>query len=99
MRPDFQTRGFVNGSAAPPPLRLDVGSTYRLRLINLHPYWRVEFSLGGDTAIARWRAVAKDGAHLPPSQVNIGASYLLTGPGETADFDLSRRMPVTCGCR
>lgn len=81
------TRGFVNGSAEPPPLRLDVGTTYRLRLINIHPDWRAEFSLGGDTTIASWRAVAKDGADLPPSQAKVGAAYLLTGPGETADFE------------
>lgn len=87
------TRGFVNGSNQPPPLRLDVGSTYRLRLINIHPDWRVEFSLGGDTTIAKWRAVAKDGADLPRSQVKLGSAYLLTGPGETADFDFTPTQP------
>ncbi len=81
------TPGFVNGSRFPAPLELEVGTTYRLRLINIHPDWRVEFALGTDTTTAQWRPVAKDGADLPPSQTTTRAAYLLTGPGETADFD------------
>ena len=91
--PGGDTRGFVNGSDTPEPLRLDVGSTYRLRLINIHPDWRVEFSLGGDTTVAKWRAVAKDGADLPASQATLRSAYLLTGPGETADFDFTPTQP------
>jgi FtsP/CotA-like multicopper oxidase with cupredoxin domain len=87
------TRGFVNGSSDPEPLRLTVGTRYRLRLINIHPEWRVEFALGGDTAVERWRAVAKDGADLPSSQRLLQPAYLLTGPGETADFEYTPTRP------
>ena len=87
------TRGFVNGSANPEPLMLSVGTKYRLRLINIHPEWRVEFALGGDTALAQWRAVAKDGADLPASQTVMQPAYLLTGPGETADFEYTPAHP------
>lgn len=81
--------GFVNGSREPAPLLMELGKTYRLRLINIHPEWRVEFALGTDTTIARWKAVAKDGAELPKSQATSRPAYLLTGPGETADFEFT----------
>ena len=32
--------------------------------------------------------MAKDGADLPPSQAVVRAERLLTGPGETADFEV-----------
>ena len=85
--PGMDTRGFVNGSPNPAPLRMEVGTKYRLRLINIHPDWRVEFGLGTDTTVATWRPVAKDGADLPASQATSRSAYLLTGPGETADFE------------
>jgi FtsP/CotA-like multicopper oxidase with cupredoxin domain len=85
--PGADTRGFVNGSATPSPIVMNVGETYRLRLINIHPEWRVEFSLGTDTTVAKWRPIAKDGADLPLSQRRVQSAYLLTGPGETADYE------------
>ncbi len=87
------TRGFVNGSLSPQPLQMEVGKTYRLRLINIHPEWRIEFALGSDTTVATWRPVAKDGADLPPSQTAPRSAYLLTGPGETADFEYTPTAP------
>ena len=85
--------GYVNGSQFPDPIDMQVGKTYRLRLINIHPEWRVEFTLGTDTTVARWRAIAKDGADLPPSQRIEHAAYLQTGPGETADFEFTPKKP------
>jgi len=40
-----------------------------------------------------WRALAKDGADLPPSQQVVPAERLLTGPGETADFQVRVAEP------
>ena len=40
---DFQSPGLVNGSPAPEPMELAAGKTYRLRLININPDWRVIF--------------------------------------------------------
>lgn len=85
----FASPGLVNGSPAPPPMELRAGTTYRLRLININPDWRVIFSLMSDSAFATWRPVAKDGADLPASQRAPRAAYLLTGPGETADFEFT----------
>jgi FtsP/CotA-like multicopper oxidase with cupredoxin domain len=87
----FQSPGLVNGSDAPPPLDLRVGRTYRFRLININPDWRVIFSLTSDSALARWRPVARDGADLPPSQRGPRPAWLLTGPGMTADFEFTPR--------
>jgi FtsP/CotA-like multicopper oxidase with cupredoxin domain len=87
----YESPGLVNGSADPPPLDLEVGRTYRFRLIHMNPDWRVIFSLTSDSALARWRPVAKDGADLPVSQRKVGPAWLLTGPGETADFEFTPR--------
>jgi FtsP/CotA-like multicopper oxidase with cupredoxin domain len=86
---DFQSPGVVNGSATPPPVELRAGTTYRLRFININPDWRVIFSLMSDSALASWRPVAKDGADLAASQRGERPAYLLTGPGETADFEFT----------
>jgi FtsP/CotA-like multicopper oxidase with cupredoxin domain len=87
----FESPGLVNGSDAPPPIELKLGRTYRFRLININPDWRVIFSLTSQSALARWRPVAKDGADLPPSQRGVRPAWLLTGPGETADFEFTPR--------
>ena len=50
---DFQSPGLVNGSPAPEPMELAAGKTYRLRLININPDWRVIFSLMSDSRA--WR--------------------------------------------
>jgi len=88
----FQSQGLVNGSANPPPIDLLVGRTYRFRLIHINPDWRVIFSLTSDSALARWRPVAKDGADLPASQRGARPAWWLTGPGETADFEFTPRV-------
>ncbi len=90
----FESPGLVNGSSAPRPMEFQAGTTYRLRFININPDWRVIFSLMSDSALATWRPVAKDGADLPASQRVERAAYLLTGPGETADFEFT---PATRG--
>ncbi len=86
---DFESPGLVNGSTAPPPMDLKVGKTYRLRFININPDWRVIFSLMSDSALAMWRPIAKDGADIPLSQRRLRPAYLLTGAGETADFEFT----------
>jgi FtsP/CotA-like multicopper oxidase with cupredoxin domain len=87
----FESPGLVNGTDAPAPLDLKLGRTYRFRLININPDWRVIFSLTSDSALAHWRPVAKDGADLPASQRGMRPAWLLTGPGETADFEFTPR--------
>jgi hypothetical protein len=47
-----------------------------------------------DSGLVNWRPVAKDGANLPPVQRRERPAWLLTGPGETADFEFT---PATLG--
>ncbi|WP_309672289.1 multicopper oxidase domain-containing protein [Gemmatimonas sp.] len=89
----LESPGLVNGSSAPPPMDLRAGTTYRLRFININPDFRVFFSLMSDSALAVWRPVAKDGADLPALQRAERAAVLLTGPGETADFEFTPATP------
>jgi FtsP/CotA-like multicopper oxidase with cupredoxin domain len=79
----------VNGRRFPRPLRLTAGETYRIRLVSIHPEWRVSMSLRNDSSVARWRAVAKDGADLPPAQATERSANIIMGPGETADFEFT----------
>jgi FtsP/CotA-like multicopper oxidase with cupredoxin domain len=83
--------GVVNGRLEPAPIELRVGRTYLFRLINIGDA-RTYFALrrsSADSSIVAWRAVAKDGADLPASQAVERSSPLLTGPGETADFEFA----------
>jgi hypothetical protein len=43
--------------------------------------------------LATWRPIAKDGADLPPTQRRARSAYLLTGPGQTADFEFTPPAP------
>jgi FtsP/CotA-like multicopper oxidase with cupredoxin domain len=81
--------GVVNGRLDPGPLELRVGRTYRLRLFNIGDA-RTYFSLRRpDSSFVAWRAVAKDGADLPPALAVPASGPLLTGPGEVADFEFT----------
>ena len=83
--------GLVNGQIEPPPLALGAGRPNRLRLININADQRVLFELMRGDSVATWRPVAKDGADLPPRQSAVRRATLLTGPGETADFEIVPR--------
>ena len=83
----------VNGRTSPEPLRLTAGETHRIRIVTLHPDWRVTFTLRTDSTIGRWRAVAKDGYELPKAQATERTANVQMGPGETADFELRPAKP------
>jgi FtsP/CotA-like multicopper oxidase with cupredoxin domain len=84
----------VNGRTFPRPLRLTVGVTHRLRIVSIHPDWRISFTLQNDSTIARWRPIAKDGADLPATMRNARPAHVEMGPGQTADFEF---LPTTPG--
>jgi FtsP/CotA-like multicopper oxidase with cupredoxin domain len=68
-------------------MALLAGTTYRLRLINIDPVEPLEFALlKGDTPM-QWRALAKDGALLPPALQNLVPARQYLGVGETYDFE------------
>jgi FtsP/CotA-like multicopper oxidase with cupredoxin domain len=83
----------VNGRRFPNPLRLTVGETHRIRIVSVHPDWRIKFTLRNDSTTARWRAVAKDGFDMPPAQATLRPATLEMGPGETADFEFRPTRP------
>lgn len=85
----------VNGRRSPAPLHLAVGVTHRLRIVSIHPDWRIAFTLRNDSTIARWRAIATDGADLPPALATDRAAQVVMGPGQTADFEFTPNTPGT----
>ena len=89
--------GRVNGKAQPDTLRLLAGRSHRLRVINIAPDFRVWTTLSDSGGVVTWRAIAKDGADLPPHQATSRAARVLMGPGETADFLITpdRSGPMT----
>ena len=84
--------GMVNGTIRP-QLDLEAGTTYRLHIIQIHPQAVVVFRLGGDSTIARWTPVAKDGADLPPEQSTPGPAYVMMGAGENGEFLYTPERP------
>ena len=79
----------VNGLVEPAAETLTVGKTYRLRIVEINPDWRVFASVMADSTVLRWRPVAKDGADLPLHQRTMRPARVLMGPGETADFQFT----------
>jgi hypothetical protein len=78
-------------------MTLTCGTTYRLRLINITPNNGAQVSLtavhGGTEHIARWRAVAKDGADLPAQQAAGSEARTSLFVGETRDYEFAPTEP------
>jgi FtsP/CotA-like multicopper oxidase with cupredoxin domain len=89
---EFRPPGVVNGTTTP-QYELEAGTTYRLRLIQIHTQAMIAFRLGTDTTVARWTPVAKDGADLMPEQSVAKAAYVVMGAGETGDFLYTPERP------
>ncbi len=79
----------VNGDTTGAPFELRKGVTYRLRFLAIAPHDTKVIRLLADTALQRWRAVAKDGATLPPHQAGMRGARLIMGTGETWDVELT----------
>lgn len=80
----------INGSPQPGPIVLLTGKTYRIRLINITPDDMDTVSLLENDKPVQWRAVAKDGADLPPQQAIVqDAAGVELGVGETRDFEFT----------
>jgi len=86
-------RGRINGQLLPDTLHLTAGTAYRFRFIAIAPDWRVWVTLSDSGGPLRWRAIAKDGAELPPHQATARTARLLMGAGETADFGFTPNGP------
>ena len=84
----------VNRSTNPLPMTLKVGTKYRFRLIDISPNDIAIVSLRGDAGPVQWRAVAKDGADLPPVQATARAASQQIAVGETYDFEYQPAAPA-----
>jgi len=79
----------LNGSTHPAPLVLRAGVTHRLRIIAIPSAGSGDVLLLSDTSLVTWRAVAKDGADLPPHQATLRPARQWVAVGETYDFEFS----------
>lgn len=95
--PVFHKQGpsflLVNGSSAPRPLTMTVGDTNRIRIVSIHADNVLSFRFGNDSGPVRWRALARDGADLPPALRTSRLAVMDMGPGETADFTFVPTRP------
>jgi len=82
----------MNRSIKPPPMELKAGVKHRFRFINILPNGNINVSLRG-TGQVQWRAVAKDGADLPPNQAGMRPAAFMISVGETYDFEFEPRSP------
>ena len=87
---EMQDPLLLNGSPQPGLMVLLSGQVYRFRLVNITPNDRlVNTSLLLNDHPVKWRAVAKDGADLPPQQATARESVQPISVGETYDFEFS----------
>ena len=87
----------LNGVPQPAVMTLLSGNTYRFRLINITPNNGAQVSVtavdGASNRIATWRAIAKDGADLPPQQATLSAARTTLFVGETRDYEFAPVSP------
>lgn len=82
----------INGRLDPVPLEMKVGTSYRLRLINIttaRPGMYVE--LRRDSSLISWRQLARDGADLPEHRKMARRGLQPLTIGQTMDFELTPR--------
>ncbi|MFQ5678023.1 MAG: multicopper oxidase domain-containing protein [Gemmatimonadota bacterium] len=84
----------LNGTSKPGPTEFRVGTTYRLRLMNItlgNGNLRVRLVRGGAPVL--WRPVAEDGWDLPAHQRALVPAERTVSIGETFDFEITPRRP------
>ncbi|HKY60140.1 MAG TPA: multicopper oxidase domain-containing protein, partial [Gemmatimonadota bacterium] len=83
----------LNGRVDPEPLELRAGTTYRFRLINILTETGIGVGLHRGEEPVEWRAIAKDGADLPPALATGRPARLRFLPGEIYDFQFTPESP------
>jgi FtsP/CotA-like multicopper oxidase with cupredoxin domain len=83
----------LNGSAHPAPLVLRAGVMHRLRIIMIPSAGVGDVLIWSDTSLVTWRAIAKDGADLPPYQATVRPTRQRVAVGETYDFEFTPAGP------
>jgi FtsP/CotA-like multicopper oxidase with cupredoxin domain len=85
--------GRINGRLEPDTMRLKIGETYRIRLIDIMPDWTIRVSMTRGDSVVHWKALAKDGAELPAHAQVMQPAEFVTGPGQTMDFEYTPTAP------
>jgi FtsP/CotA-like multicopper oxidase with cupredoxin domain len=93
-RGDMDAPAFINGKATPDTVALVVGTTYRLRVIDISANDAHTLSLRGPAGPVTWRVLARDGRDLPADQTTPGLARENTAAGVTRDFEFT---PATVG--
>jgi FtsP/CotA-like multicopper oxidase with cupredoxin domain len=83
----------MNGKTQPDAMNLKARTQYRFRLFDLGGDMPLMVSLQAGDAPITWRAVAKDGYPLQPSQAISRAAVLTFDPGEIYDFEYTPAAP------
>ena len=84
----------INGANPPKPISMKVGTTYRLRFMDIvlnRPNTVLRLLRNGFPV--RWIPLAKDGFDLPPTQSRSRAAEQRLAVGETYDFEFTPRRP------
>lgn len=84
----------VNGSETFPPMQLNPGETYRLRVINMAANLPGRIELGSKENPVQWREIGKDGTDVPARLNKWTDAQLDIASGETYDFEV---QPKTAG--
>lgn len=89
----FAKRITINGEEVPSPMVLTHGVQYRLRVVNMAPDLAADLQLGAKEHLATWRAIAKDGADLPPRLMKTSEASLHIASGEAYDYEFRPELP------
>ena len=88
LAPDSGGYGLaVNGQLRPRPREFSAGTTYRVRVINMHVVLPFDVVLTTGGAPAAWRPIGKDGAELPAALKASRPARFRIAVGETYDFE------------
>jgi FtsP/CotA-like multicopper oxidase with cupredoxin domain len=83
----------VNGDSILAPVVFAAGRRHRLRFVNIGPAAFVRATIKRDTSLARWRAIAKDGADYPRDRATERPAQVVLDVGEAYDFEFDAREP------
>jgi FtsP/CotA-like multicopper oxidase with cupredoxin domain len=84
---------FLNGTTEPEPAEMTVGTTYRLRFINILLGGEAHFRLARDGFPVEWRPLAQDAWELPNHQRERTAARKELNVGETFDVTYTPEEP------
>ncbi|MGB9235361.1 MAG: multicopper oxidase domain-containing protein [Terriglobales bacterium] len=78
----------VNGKPEPYPVKLKIGTRYRLRFMNITDnISELRVRLTTKDVPVQWKVIAKDGADLPPAQLKYSTADMGITVGETYDVE------------